>query len=227
MSLLIKICGITRPEDADAPELLEAVEIFNQVWQEIVPEESLGINSDDLIATYHELVSDFPILSIEDGLGEKDWKDWAELTKALGSKIQLVGDDIFVTNPSILAEGIEKADRSAGDVDMMIEMKVSFDEDRSRAFDDCKIWSALALSGEQKMGVEDPREMERLAKDAEDIAHTRWIVSDDPEEHVDRIKPYLDWGYSHLVFHFPGDDQERAMALYAERVLPELRSRFG
>ena len=53
-------------------------------------------------------MKDYPILSIEDGLGEKDWEGWRDLTKALGSKIQLVGDDLFVTNPKILAEGIEK-----------------------------------------------------------------------------------------------------------------------
>ena len=126
-----------------------------------------------------------------------------------------------------VADGIEKAERAAADVEMMIEMKVSFDHDRERAMEDTKIWAALALSGEQKMGVEDPREMEKLAKGAEDIAHTRWIVSDDPDEHVERIKPYLDWGYTHLVFHFPGDDQERAMSQYAGQVLPRLRERFG
>ena len=110
---------------------------------------------------------------------------------------------------------------------MTIEMKVSFDTDRSRAMEDTKIWAALALSGEQKMGVEDAREMERLAKGVEDVAHRRWLVSDDPDEHVEQIKPYVDWGFSHLVFHFPGDDQERSMALYAEHILPRLRARFG
>jgi coenzyme F420-dependent glucose-6-phosphate dehydrogenase len=109
----------------------------------------------------------------------------------------------------------------------MIEMKVSFDTDRARALEDTKIWAALALSGEQKMGVEDPREMERLAKTVEDVAHRRWLVSDDVDEHIEQIRPYLEWGFDHLVFHFPGDDQDRAMALYAETVLPELRSRFG
>jgi len=64
--------------------------------------------SDQMIAMYEKWVKAYPIISIEDGLGEKDWKGWASLTKALGSKIQLVGDDIFVTNPKILAEGIEK-----------------------------------------------------------------------------------------------------------------------
>jgi coenzyme F420-dependent glucose-6-phosphate dehydrogenase len=126
-----------------------------------------------------------------------------------------------------VAEGLAKAGRNETDVEKMIEMKVSFDTDKARAMEDTKIWAALALTGEQKMGVEDPREMERLAATVEDVAHRRWLVSDDVDEHIEQIKPYLDWGFSHLVFHFPGDDQERAMALYAERVLPRLRERFG
>ena len=120
-----------------------------------------------------------------------------------------------------VAEGIEKAGRDPADVELMIEMKVSFDTDRARAMEDTKVWAALALSGEQKMGVEDPLEMERLAKGVEDVAHRRWLVSDDPDEHVEQIRPYLEWGFRHLVFHFPGEDQERAIALYAEHVLPE------
>jgi len=126
-----------------------------------------------------------------------------------------------------VAEGIEKAGRDGSDVEKMIEMKVSFDTDKARAMEDTKIWAALALSGEQKMGVEDPREMERLAASVEDQAHRRWLVSDDVDEHVEQIRPYVEWGFSHLVFHFPGDDQERAMALYAEQVLPRLRERFA
>ena len=65
-------------------------------------------SSQQMIAMYERWVKDFPILSIEDGLGEKDWEGWRDLTKALGSRVQLVGDDLFVTNPKILAEGIEK-----------------------------------------------------------------------------------------------------------------------
>ena len=126
-----------------------------------------------------------------------------------------------------LAEGLEKAGRAASDIERMIEMKVSFDLDRARALADTRIWAALALSGEQKTGVDDPRQMERLAKDVEDVAHRRWLVADDPDEHVEQIRPYVEWGFDHLVFHFPGDDQERAMALYAEHVLPRLRARFG
>jgi enolase len=66
------------------------------------------LTSADLIALYQELVAAFPIVSIEDGLAEGDWKGWAELTRALGGRIQLVGDDIFVTNPEIIARGIRE-----------------------------------------------------------------------------------------------------------------------
>ena len=64
--------------------------------------------TDEMIAMYEEWVDKYPIVSIEDGLGERDWDGWKKLTDKLGSKIQLVGDDLFVTNPAILKEGIEK-----------------------------------------------------------------------------------------------------------------------
>ena len=64
--------------------------------------------TDEMIAMYEECVEKYPIVSIEDGLGERDWDGWKKLTDKLGSKIQLVGDDLFVTNPAILKEGIEK-----------------------------------------------------------------------------------------------------------------------
>ncbi len=64
--------------------------------------------SDQMIAMYEKWAKDYPIVSIEDGLGEKDWDGWKNLTTALGSKLQLVGDDLFVTNPAILKEGIDK-----------------------------------------------------------------------------------------------------------------------
>jgi coenzyme F420-dependent glucose-6-phosphate dehydrogenase len=126
-----------------------------------------------------------------------------------------------------VAEGLAKAGRPDDAISRMIEMKVSFDSDRARAMEDTKNWAALALSGEQKTGVDDPREMERLAKTVEGEAHRRWLVSDDVDEPIEQIRPYVEWGFDHLVFHFPGDDQERAMALYAEQVLPRLRAEFG
>ncbi|PUD76699.1 phosphopyruvate hydratase [Helicobacter pylori] len=66
------------------------------------------LNSHELVAYYKELVAKYPIVSIEDGLSEDDWEGWAFLSKELGRQIQLVGDDLFVTNASILQKGIEK-----------------------------------------------------------------------------------------------------------------------
>jgi len=65
-------------------------------------------SSDDMVKFYAKWVNDYPIVSLEDGLAENDWDGWQNLTKELGGKIQLVGDDIFVTNIKIFAEGIEK-----------------------------------------------------------------------------------------------------------------------
>ena len=126
-----------------------------------------------------------------------------------------------------VAEGAGKAGRDPGALEMTIEMKVSFDTDRARAMEDTKVWAALALPGDKKMGVEDPREMERLAREVEDVAHRRWLVSDDVEEHIEQIRPYVEWGFRHLVFHFPGEAQEAAITRYGELILPRLRERFG
>lgn len=124
--------------------------------------------------------------------------------------------------------GLEKAGRSRDDIEYMIEMKVSFDTDRARAMDDTRHWAALALSAEEKMGVEDPVEMEKLA-DALPVerAASRWIVSDDPDEHVERMAETIALGFTHLVFHAPGPDQRRFLDLYAKEVLPRLRKLYG
>lgn len=126
-----------------------------------------------------------------------------------------------------LTEGAGKGSRDAGSLHRMIEMKVSFDPDHAKALEDTKIWAALALPGDQKVGVEDPREMERLAKGVEDVAHRRWLVASDPDEHMEQVATYIDYGFDHLAFHFPGNDQEAAIARYGELILPRLRARFG
>lgn len=121
-------------------------------------------------------------------------------------------------------EGAEKAGRDVSKLDMLIEMKVSFDTDKQRAMQDTTHWAALALTPEEKHSVEDPIEMEKLA-DALPVerAASRWIVSDDPDEHVEKIKTYIAYGFNHLVFHAPGPDQERFLRLYAKEILPRLR----
>lgn len=124
-----------------------------------------------------------------------------------------------------VVEGARAAGRDPAEVELTIEMKVSFDTDGERAREDTRNWAALALSPEEKTGVEDAVEMERLA-DALPIerAAGRWIVSSDPDEHVERIRPYLDLGFTHLIFHAPGPDQPRFLELYSREVLPRLRS---
>ncbi len=70
--------------------------------------EGKSLSSDENVAYLQALVADYPILSIEDGMGEDDWDGWIALTEALGDKVQLVGDDLFVTNPTRLADGITR-----------------------------------------------------------------------------------------------------------------------
>ena len=71
--------------------------------------EKVVLNSDEMVGRYEALVNRYPIVSIEDGLSEDDWAGWALLTKRLGARVQLVGDDLFVTNPAIIQQGIQKS----------------------------------------------------------------------------------------------------------------------
>ena len=66
------------------------------------------LSSDEMIRYYEQLCSQYPIVSIEDGLAEDDWAGWANLTSALGDRVQLVGDDLYVTNPKRLQDGIDQ-----------------------------------------------------------------------------------------------------------------------
>jgi coenzyme F420-dependent glucose-6-phosphate dehydrogenase len=122
-------------------------------------------------------------------------------------------------------EGEAQANRSEGTVERLIEIKVSYDADRERAMEDTKIWAALALATEDKVGIDNPKDMEAKARLAEPYAHRRWIVSNDPDEVVEGIEPYLDLGFTHLVFHHPGDDQARFIKQFSEHVFPRLRSK--
>ena len=88
--------------DAAASELYE-----EETGKYHFPGEGVQRTSEEMVAYYEELVRDFPLCSIEDGLFEDDWEGWQKLTDALGDKIQLVGDDLFVTNAERLKKGIE------------------------------------------------------------------------------------------------------------------------
>lgn len=136
------------------------------------------------------------------------------------------GDELYTdTLLPAVREGAAKAGRELAELDLMIEVKVSFDHSLDEAMAATRFWGALGLSAEQKSGVEDPVEMQRLA-DELTIEQTarRFIVSTDPDEHVAKIKRYLDLGFTHLVFHAPGPDQEKFLRLYGAEILPRLRA---
>jgi len=81
---------------------------FYQDGKYVLKADKCKLTSEEMVGYYENLISKYPIISIEDALAENDWNGWQILTKRLGKKIQLTGDDIFVTNKKILAEGIEK-----------------------------------------------------------------------------------------------------------------------
>ena len=136
------------------------------------------------------------------------------------------GEELYHTLLGAVAVGAAEAGRDAGLITKQIEIKVSYDHDAEFALQACKPWAALALTAEEKGGTEDPLELERLAEGAVDRAHTRFIVSDDPQEVVEKIAWYVGLGFEELIFHMPGDDQERALTQFADDVLPLLRERF-
>ncbi|MBX5442452.1 MAG: glucose-6-phosphate dehydrogenase (coenzyme-F420) [Solirubrobacteraceae bacterium] len=124
-------------------------------------------------------------------------------------------------------EGAEQAGRDPGSIRRLIEIKVAYDRDLDFARESCSWWAALALTPEQKEGVEDPLEMERLADENVDRAPTRFIVSNDPEEVVEKIGAYVELGFDELLLHAPGPDQDRFLDQFGADVLPLLRARYG
>ncbi len=135
------------------------------------------------------------------------------------------GRELYVDKllPAVHA-GADAAGRDTTQIDRMIEIKLSYETTREMALENTRFWSPLSLSAEQKHDITDPIEMERAA-DAlplEQIAK-RWIVGTDPDEVVARIAEYVDYGFTHLVFHAPGHDQERFMHLFERDLAPRLR----
>ena len=186
---------------------------FLDVWS---PSNSVFTNPDVLART-----------QLEGGMnlvrGWQNFREDQERTTS-GKKPELYTETLL---PKV-AEGIAASEDPSKSYDRMIEVKVSFDTDKARALEDTRHWAALALTPEEKMTVEDPVEMQRLA-DALPLerAASRWIVSSEADEHVERIGYYVGLGFRHLVFHAPGPDQARFLKLYGQHVLPRLRKRFG
>ena len=106
----IKKSGYKPGEDICIAMDVAASEFYNPETKmyDLVKSNGGSKTTDEMIDWFEELVNKYPIISIEDGLGENDWEGWKKLTDRLGKKVQLVGDDLFVTNTSILQEGINK-----------------------------------------------------------------------------------------------------------------------
>ena len=92
------------------------------------------------------------------------------------------------------------------------------------ALENTRFWAPLSLTAEQKHSIDDPIEMEKAA-DALPIEQVakRWIVASDPDEAVEQVGQYVDWGLNHLVFHAPGHDQRRFLELFEKDLEPRLR----
>lgn len=121
-------------------------------------------------------------------------------------------------------EGLAQSGRDRSQLDRMIEIKLSFDPDPDQARENTRFWAPLSLTAEQKHGLHDPVEMQAAgaALPIEQVA-SRWIVTNDPQEALEAIRPYVDFGFNHLVFHGPGHDQSRFLSSFSEQVVPLLR----
>jgi enolase len=110
IAVAVKNAGYTLGQQVKLALDPAASEFYDAATRKYVFKKSDGrkLSGDQMIAFYQELVAEYPIVSIEDGCSENDWETWKKLTDALGKSIQLVGDDIFVTNTEILARGIKE-----------------------------------------------------------------------------------------------------------------------
>jgi coenzyme F420-dependent glucose-6-phosphate dehydrogenase len=137
-----------------------------------------------------------------------------------GKGMELYTDGLM---PAV-AEGAARSGRMPEEIDRMIEIKISYDRDPHLALENTRFWAPLSLSAEQKHSVSSAEEMERLADELplEKVAR-RWIVTSNPDEAVEMIRPYVEAGLDHLVLHGPGPDQHRFLDQFATDVLPRLR----
>jgi coenzyme F420-dependent glucose-6-phosphate dehydrogenase len=218
--------GIEWPEIKERfARMKEAAELMQKLWREdFVTFDGDFYQTKD--ATIYERQQSGPVPLYIAGTGESA----ARLAGRVADGFICTsgkGEELYTSTllPAV-REGATKAGRDPKAIELMIEVKVSYDTDPKRALEDTNHWAALALPGDQKVGIDDPRELERLASalTAEQAA-SRWIVSTDPAEIVERVGRYADMGFDHLVMHGPGPDQERFIRLFQKDVLPGLRAR--
>ena len=218
--------GIVWPDNRERfARLREAVRLIRQLWSE----QSVTFDG-EYYHTRNATIYDRPEEQVPIYVGAGGPQVAKYAGRAADGLICTSGKGMELYSQQLLpsfSDGAKESGRDPGQLDKMIEVKVSYDTDRRRAMEDTMIWAALALPAETKAGVDDPREMEQLAKTVEDVAHRRWLVASDPEEHIEQLRPYLDLGFNHLVFHAPGDGQARFLELYGAQILPRIRKQWA
>lgn len=113
-ALAMIVLAIEKAGYIPGQDFMIAIDAASSEWYEEesgvyhLPKADKVMRREELVEMWQQFAQKYPIISLEDGMGENDWQGWAMLTKAIGSKVQLVGDDLFVTNVQRLAEGIEK-----------------------------------------------------------------------------------------------------------------------
>ncbi|MGE0173620.1 MAG: phosphopyruvate hydratase [Oligoflexales bacterium] len=112
LMVAIEKAGFRPGEDISIALDVAASSFYNNKKYELA-KEGKSLSSDEMVQYFQSLCADFPIVSIEDGLDENDWDGFKNLTAAVGDKVQIVGDDLFVTNPKFLARGIEAKSANA------------------------------------------------------------------------------------------------------------------
>lgn len=137
-----------------------------------------------------------------------------------GKGTSLYADELL---PAV-AQGRAKGSRAEQPIEKMIELKISYDRDPEQAAQNCRFWAPLSLSQQQKHSITSAQEMEEAADHLPLATVTkRWIVGADPAQIIAAVKDYTDLGFSHLVVHGPGQDQERFLTQFTHDVVPGLR----
>ena len=220
-------CGIVWPDQKErTARFKEAVELINKLWTEERVTHHGQFYKTENATIYDRPKTPVPIYIAGAGpfMAKFAGKNAQGFICTSGKKWDLYTETLL---PNVDA-GLAEAGRPKDGIDRLIEMKVSFDSDKDRALQDTRFWGALSLKPEEKMNVEDPLEMEKLADALPiDRCASRWVVTTDPQEVVDKIRPYVDLGFNHLVFHAPGHDQARFLKMFSEKVMPLLRKEFG
>jgi coenzyme F420-dependent glucose-6-phosphate dehydrogenase len=136
------------------------------------------------------------------------------------------GMDLYTDKllPAVI-DGLSTAQRPVDAIARMIEIKLSYAPTRQEALENTRFWAPLSLPAEDKHRLDDPLEMAYAADKLplEQVAQ-RWIIATTPDEVVDAVRPYLQAGFDHLVFHAPGTDQQGFLTTFGHDVAPLLRS---